>query len=65
MPKMKTRKGVAKRFKLSKKGKIKKRHVGIGHLLGKKSRKRKRGLKRPSFLHGSDRKIIRHMLPYA
>ena len=46
MPKLKTNKGVAKRLRFTKSGKLKKRNAGRQHILGKKSRKRKRQLRR-------------------
>ncbi len=42
MPKMKTHKGAAKRFKVTKKGKIKHYNAGHSHLMSTKSAKRKR-----------------------
>ncbi len=45
MPKMKTRKGVAKRMRITKNGKIMRRKAGLRHLLSGKSRKRKRHLR--------------------
>jgi len=42
MPKMKTRKGIAKRFKVTKRRKIVRRKGGKGHLLSVKTKKRKR-----------------------
>lgn len=64
MPKLKTNKGAAKRFKITKKGKIKKRTAGRGHTLGKKTRKRKRKLRKSGYLSSSDTKRIRRLLPY-
>ena len=48
MPKLKTNKSAAKRFKITKTGKIKKRSANRGHILGKMSRKRKRKLRQSS-----------------
>jgi large subunit ribosomal protein L35 len=45
MPKMKTRKGVTKRVRVTKNGKIMRRKAGLRHLLSGKSRKRKRKLR--------------------
>ena len=45
MPKMKTRKGVTKRVRVTKTGKIMRRKAGLRHLLSGKSRKRKRHLR--------------------
>ena len=63
--KLKTHKGVAKRFKFSKKGKIKYSHGGKSHLLSKKKPKRKRHLRQSGFIKGKkDVKYIHRMLPY-
>jgi large subunit ribosomal protein L35 len=66
MPKLKTKKAVAKRFKLTPSGKIKHYPVGKSHLLTSKTRKRTRGLRRPVTLEDSKkRKYIKRLLPYA
>lgn len=52
MPKLKTRKGVKKRFKITGTGKILKHKAFHGHLLSKKSKKRKRALRRPDVAEG-------------
>lgn len=64
MPKLKTRKGIAKRFKITKKGKIKRQRAGRGHLLAKKSRKRKRRLKKSALVSRTDKKAIKMLMPY-
>jgi len=64
MPKLKTRKGIAKRFKITKKGKIKRQRAGRGHLLAKKSRKRKRLLKKSGLVSRTDKKAIKMLMPY-
>lgn len=64
MPKIKTKKGLAKRFKITKKGKIKRQKAGRGHLLAKKSRKRKRLLKKSGLVSGTDKKAIKMLMPY-
>jgi large subunit ribosomal protein L35 len=64
MPKLKTKKGLAKRFRITKTGKIKRQRSGRGHLLSKKSRKRKRMLKRAGLVCRSDRRAIKKLLPY-
>ncbi len=64
MPKLKTRRAVAKRFKLTKSGKVKRAKAFKGHILTKKSRKRKRKLKRKSLLRKSESKKIKKLLPY-
>ena len=64
MPKLKTKKGLVKRFRLTKSGKIKRVKAGRGHLLAKKSRKRKRLLRKAGLVSKTDKKIIKMLLPY-
>jgi large subunit ribosomal protein L35 len=64
MPKLKTKKGVAKRFKLTKKGKLKYHSGGKSHLLSSKKAKRLRRLRRAGILSGSkQRAFVKSMLP--
>ena len=63
MPKMRTHRGTAKRFKLTGSGKkIKRGNAFKSHILEKKSPKRKRGFASPSFVAKSDEKVIRRNL---
>ncbi|MDD4980435.1 MAG: 50S ribosomal protein L35 [Candidatus Omnitrophica bacterium] len=65
MPKLKTKKGVAKRLHLTKKGKIKYSPCGKSHLLTSKDTKRIRSLRRARIVGGKkDIKYIKRMLPY-
>jgi len=64
MPKLKTHKGLAKRIKITKSGKIKRRRAFRSHLREKKSAKRKRHLRRAQDLSPRDKKIIKRLLPY-
>lgn len=65
MPKLKTKKGVAKRFKLTKGGKVKYPTCGKSHLLSSKKSKRLRRMRRPRIVESSkDIKYIKRMLPY-
>ena len=64
MPKLKTNKSAAKRLRFTKKGKIKKYSSNRKHILGKKSRKRKRQLRRTTYVTGANIKKIRRLLPY-
>jgi large subunit ribosomal protein L35 len=65
MPKLKTKKGVAKRFRLTKKGKIKYFTGGKSHLLSSKKPKRLRGMRKPKTLEpGRETKYLKRMLPY-
>ncbi|MCF7885289.1 MAG: 50S ribosomal protein L35 [Candidatus Marinimicrobia bacterium] len=62
MPKIKTRKSVAKRFKKTKKGKLKRKKAYQAHILTKKSPKRKRKLRKPAYVSKADEKRIKEML---
>ena len=64
MPKLKTNKGVRKRFKLTKKGKLKGFKAGRRHLLTSKSSDRKRGLRKASTIEGRVAKVTKKLLPY-
>jgi len=64
MPKLKTRKGAAKRFKLTKSGKIKRSKSYGRHILTKKSTKRKRGLRQAGYIEKVDVGSLRKLLPY-
>jgi len=64
MPKLKTRKCAAKRFKLSKSGKFKRSKAYGAHLLTKKSSKRRRSFRKATILSKSDQKRVKAMLPY-
>lgn len=65
MPKMKTHKGAAKRFKKSKKGKIRRSRAYANHLMTKKNRKRKRRLGKQTNVSKADKKRIEKLLPYS
>ncbi|MBU3958560.1 MAG: 50S ribosomal protein L35, partial [Candidatus Omnitrophica bacterium] len=63
--KLKTKKGVAKRFKLTKKGKVKYSPSGKRHLLTGKGASRLRRLRRVRVLAGKkETRYIKQMLPY-
>ena len=64
MPKLKTRKAAAKRYKFTGNGNIVRRHAFKGHLLMKKSNKQKRKLSQNICVHKNDIKSIQLMLPY-
>ena len=65
MGKLKTKRGVAKRFKITKKGKVKYSPGGKGHLASSKKTKRIRNLKRRRTLAGKkEARFIKSMLPY-
>jgi large subunit ribosomal protein L35 len=65
MPKLKTKKGVAKRFKLTKKGKIKYSPGGKSHLLSGKEPEKLRRLRKANIIEAKkDIKYLKRMLPY-
>ena len=64
MPKLKTKKGAAKRFKKTATGKIKRSHAFHSHILTKKASGRKRRLVRQADISKADAKRVRQMLPY-
>ena len=63
MPKLKTNKGAAKRFKKTGGGGYKRKQSHLRHILTKKSSKRKRHLRSASMVHESDVALVRQMLP--
>jgi large subunit ribosomal protein L35 len=65
MPKMKTNRGAAKRFKVTGSGKIKRNKAFASHILTKKSTKRKRGLRQADMVDASNMKGLKKILPYA
>ena len=62
MPKKKTNKAAAKRFKVSANGKIKYSKAGSGHLLAGKTRKRKRNLRAPGSLAKAEHRRVTTLL---
>lgn len=64
MPKLKTHRGAAKRFKKTATGKIVRGHSFARHILTKKRSKRKRKLDQNTLVHPADAARIRRMLPY-
>jgi len=65
MPKMKTKKSAAKRFKIRASGSIKRGQAFKRHILTKKTTKSKRHLRGAVNLHPADELSVRRMLPYA
>ena len=65
MPKIKTNRGAAKRFKLTGTGKIKRRKSGLRHILTPKGNDRKRVLGKGVLVDKADVKAVRKMIPYA
>ena len=64
MPKLKTNKAAAKRFKVTGTGKIKRNKANKQHILEKKSPKRKRNLRQKGLVSKSDEKRVKKLLPY-
>ncbi len=64
VPKLKTNRGAAKRFRKTATGKVRRRKAFASHLLTKKSAKRKRNLKTSPFVDKTNSKAIRRMIPY-
>ena len=64
MPKIKTNRGAAKRFKSTGKGKIVRNKAFASHILTKKSTKRKRNLRKSILVDSSNLKNIRRLIPY-
>ena len=65
MPKMKTNRGAAKRFKTTASGRFKRSQAYMNHILTKKSTKRKRQLREQLLVESADEKALRRMLPYS
>jgi large subunit ribosomal protein L35 len=65
VPKLKTSRGAAKRFKITGSGKkVKRQKAFANHILTKKSPKRKRNLRHPDLVHSADIKSIKKLMPY-
>jgi len=65
MPKMKTKKSAAKRFRVRASGSIKRGQAFKRHILTKKTTKNKRHLRGAVQVHESDVQSVRSMMPYA
>jgi large subunit ribosomal protein L35 len=65
MPKMKTKSGAAKRFKVRGSGSIKRSQAFKRHILTKKTTKSKRQLRGTTEIHATNMVSVRAMLPYA
>jgi large subunit ribosomal protein L35 len=64
MPKMKTNRGAAKRFKVTGNGKVVYAKSHANHILTKKSRKRKRSLRKSGLIDKNDTAMIKRLIPY-
>ncbi|HIE35988.1 MAG TPA: 50S ribosomal protein L35 [Candidatus Omnitrophica bacterium] len=65
MPKLKTKKSLAKRVKITKNKKILRSQSGKRHLLSGKNKKRKRSLRRKDLVSSAERKLVKRGLPYS
>jgi large subunit ribosomal protein L35 len=64
MPKMKTNRAAAKRFKATAQGKIRRNKAYARHILTTKTTKQKRGLRSKALVDSANRKSIQKLLPY-
>jgi large subunit ribosomal protein L35 len=64
MPKLKTRKSAAKRFKVTGSGKIMRRHTRLNHLMIKKREARVRRLRQEAEVDKTMEKRVRKLIPY-
>ncbi|NLW14878.1 MAG: 50S ribosomal protein L35 [Erysipelothrix sp.] len=62
MPKMKTKRTLAKRVKRTGSGELKRQQAYVSHFASHKSNKQKRNLRKATLVHKSDFKRIRHLL---
>ena len=65
MPKLKTHRGAAKRFKKTANGKIKRSKAFKSHILTKKTTKNKRHLRGTAGIHSTNADSVKAMMPYA
>ena len=65
MPKMKSNRAAAKRFKVTASGRVKYKKANHSHILTKKTTKRKRALRKAGIIDRSEMSSLRRLLPYA
>ncbi|GAB4117493.1 MAG: 50S ribosomal protein L35 [Candidatus Caldatribacteriota bacterium] len=65
MPKMKTKRSAAKRFRVSASGKLLRSKAYKSHILTKKTTKRKRSLRKSTLVSTADEKRVKSLLPYS
>ncbi|NLB81248.1 MAG: 50S ribosomal protein L35 [Clostridiaceae bacterium] len=63
--KIKTHRGAAKRFSLTKSGKVKRSHAYRSHILTKKTTKRKRALRKNGYAADANASTIKKLIPYS
>jgi large subunit ribosomal protein L35 len=64
MPKIKTHRGAAKRFKATGKGRLKHKQPYTSHILTSKTSKRKRQLRQSAYMSLAETKSLKRLLPY-
>lgn len=64
MPKMKTNRAAAKRFKISGSGRVRRSKAGANHMMQEKSRKRLRRLRKNDMVDSTLERRIKRLLPY-
>lgn len=64
MPKLKTNRAAAKRFKKTGTGKLKRNKAYKRHILTKKTTKKKRGLRKAAMMDKTNEKVMKKILPY-
>jgi large subunit ribosomal protein L35 len=64
MPKMKTKRGAAKRFRFTASGKVRRNRAYLRHILTHKTRKQKRQLGKPAIVDSANENHVKRMLPY-
>lgn len=64
MPKMKTHRGAAKRFRKNGNGKIKRSKAYASHCLNRKTSKQKRSLTQSAIMHSTNEKRVNGLIPY-
>ncbi|MGE0679428.1 MAG: 50S ribosomal protein L35 [Candidatus Binatia bacterium] len=64
MPKIKTHRGAAKRFKVTGSGKVQRKRAYLRHILSTKTRKQKRRLRQSALVAATDVKAIKRLIPY-
>ena len=64
MPKIKTHRGAAKRFKVTGSGKVRRKCAYLRHILTTKTRKQKRRLRHSALVAATDVKAIKRLIPY-
>ena len=64
MPKIKTHSGAKKRFSLTGTGRVKRAKAYKSHILNKKSTKRKRNLRKGTYIADCEAKTVKKLIPY-